>query len=271
MAVEIQELWDFSRPEVSEQRFRAAMANASPDELLILETQIARTYGLRGDFLRAREILAGIAAKLPTASAEAQVRYRLELGRTFSSATHPAASQTPEVKQKARTEYLRALEVAKASGLDELTVDALHMMAFVDTDPPDQLKWDTQALAVVETSKQEAAKRWEPSIRNNVGYDLHELGRFDEALAQFKKALALRERGTNAEATRNARWMVAWTLRSLRRLDEAIDIQLALERELDAIGAPDFDVFDELELLYRQKGDNAKANHYAQRKLTLDK
>ncbi len=45
MAGDLSHLWDFTQPELSEQRFREALATANPDEALILQTQIARTYG----------------------------------------------------------------------------------------------------------------------------------------------------------------------------------------------------------------------------------
>lgn len=269
MAIDLAPLWKFSDPELSEQRFREALTAAGNDDALILQTQIARTYGLRKDFDRAREILNSIEPQVSKSSAEARVHHALEFGRTLASATHPPESQTPPVKERARSAYLRAFELAKTSRLDGLAIDALHMLAFVDTDPSDQLKWGQQALAMSAASSQPSARKWEASLRNNVGYALHQLGRYDEALAQFQQAVALRERASDAEATRVARWMVAWTLRALKRHDEALEIQLRLERECDAAGAPDPEVFEELELLYRAKGDDLRANHYAARKAAV--
>jgi hypothetical protein len=49
-------------------------------------------------------------------------------------------------------------------------------------------------------------------------------------------------------------------------LDEALEIQLRLERERDAAEAPSPYVFEELELLYRAKGDETRADHYAELK-----
>jgi hypothetical protein len=60
--------------------------------------------------------------------------------------------------------------------------------------------------------------------------------------------------------------MVAWTLRSLGRRDEALLMQLASEKEADAAGKPDSHVFAELEALYREVGDTTRAQHYADRK-----
>lgn len=263
MAIDLAPLWDFNKPDVSEQRFRAALEGVSGDDALILQTQIARTFGLRKDFVKAQDILQSIAKDVPKAGAEARARYALELGRTYASATHPSALQTVETKKIARASYEEALAIAKSAQLDDLAIDAIHMLAFVDTAPVDQLKWGQEALAVATASSQPKARNWEASIRNNIGYALHQLGRFDEALVQFKLAVALRERGTNAESTRVAYWMVAWTLRALGKMDEALEIQLRLEREGDAAKQPDRYVYEELEMLYRARGDAPRAKHYA--------
>ncbi|MGZ9058770.1 MAG: tetratricopeptide repeat protein [Burkholderiaceae bacterium] len=269
MAIDLIPLWDFSQPELSEQRFRAALATASPDDALILQTQIARAYGLRRDFAHAQEILKSIEAQVATASAEARVRHQLELGRTLASAKHAAESQTAAVKEQARASYLRAMEDAQANQLDALAIDALHMLAYVDTAPEDQLKGGVRAVAISLASLQLAARQWEASLRNNLGVALHQLQRYDEALAQFQQAVVLRERGGDANSTRVAHWMIGWTLRALNRLDEALAIQLRLERECEAAGVPDPYVFDELEALSRARGDDIGAQQYAERRKRL--
>jgi hypothetical protein len=76
----------------------------------------------------------------------------------------------------------------------------------------------------------------------------------------------LREKGEDVQARRIAHWMVGWTLRALNRTDEALEIQLRLEREREAAGVPSPYVFEELELLYRAKGDRERADHYAELK-----
>ncbi len=264
--LDLTSMWDFKHPEISEQRFRSALQGAVGDDALILQTQIARTFGIRKDFATARELLKNIEPSMATAGAEARVRYQLELGRTYASATHAPELLTSDAKDKARAAYNEALRTAKAAHLDGLAIDAIHMLAFVDTSPEDQLKWAQNALTVVEASTQPEAKRWEASIRNNLGYALHQLGRYDEALQQFNEAVVLRERGTDAGATRVAYWMVAWTLRAMQRNDEALAIQLRLERECDAAGEPDPYVFEELETLYRAAGNIERAEFYANRK-----
>jgi len=263
MAIDLAPLWNFSDPAQSEQRFRAALATATGDDALILQTQIARSYGLRQQFTQARDLLEALAGDMATAGPEARARHALELGRTFASATHPPESQTAEARTRARAAFEAALAAARTGQLDHLAIDALHMLAFVDTAPADQLKWAQQALAVAQASTQRQAKQWEASLRNNAGYALHQLGRLDEALAQFRHALQLREAGNDPAATRVARWMVAWTLRGLGRADDALAMQLALEADCQAAGAPDPYVFEELEILYRERGADDLARKYA--------
>jgi len=268
-AIDLKPLWNFADPAQSEERFRAALASATSDDAFVLRTQIARTYGLRGRFAEARAILHDLEPQLDKVGPEARVRYWLELGRTYSSAAHPEETQTTDAKRLARLAYERAYELAKRGRLDALAVDALHMQAFVDTAPADQLKWGRAALEVSLSSSQPDARAWEASLRNNVGYALLQLGRNDEALAQFQRALVLRESGTDRESTWDARWMVARALRALGRFDEALVIQRRIEREREAEHTPDPEVFEELELLYRAKGDTARAATYASRRATV--
>ena len=263
IAADVLSLWDYSKPALSEQRFREALPGATADEALILQTQIARTYGLRKDFARAREILASISDAAKKASAEAQVNYLLELGRTYASPAHQRDALTAEARQQARSLYLQAFETARLAQLDYLAIDALHMMPMADPDPKAQLEWDLKALAYLEGSSQPAARKWEASLRNNVGYAKHQLGQYDEALAQFKLSLAAHERAGKVKNVRIAHWMIAHTLRAQGKTQEAIDIQLRLEREWDQDSEPDPYVFEELEHLYRSAGDAERANAYA--------
>jgi hypothetical protein len=265
MAIDVNAMWNFSQPAQSEARFRDALAAASPDDALILQTQIARTWGLRGDFAKAREILGSIRGAIATASPEAQVRHALEIGRTYASPAHPPATQTSEAREEARIHYVRAYELARTAQLDGLAVDALHMMVMVDTTPRQQLEWNRKALALVEQSHQPAAKAWEGSLRNNVGYALHLAGRDEEAIAQYRLSIAAHEQAGRPTPARIGHWMIARSLRALNRNDEAIAIQLRLEQEWAAAGEPDPYVFEELEALYRAKGDTANADAYARK------
>jgi tetratricopeptide (TPR) repeat protein len=262
----IASMWNHADPAESETKFRAARENATGDTALILQTQIARTYGIRKQFDQAREILQAI--DLSHAGPEATVNYWLEWGRTFCSATHDAVSQTDQARDQARdrdqarTVFTRAFELARGAKLDSLAIDALHMMGFVGTAPEELFAWNLKTLAFMEASSDPEVRVWEASLRNNVGYGLRMAGRLEEALEQFKLALTARERKGEAQGIRIAHWMIACTLRGLERFDEAIEIQLRLERESDADGQPDPYVYEELAALYEATGDPTRAEHY---------
>jgi tetratricopeptide (TPR) repeat protein len=263
--LDLQGLWNFRDPALSEQRFRAALAAAGVNDAQILQTQIARTFGLRRDFAKARALLESLQPQLATANAEARVRHALEWGRSFASGTHRAEEVTPEAAAQARQAWQQALDTAKAAGLDGLAVDAIHMFAFTDTTPAQQQHWAEQALALVLASQQPAAQRWQASIRNNLGLALEKQGRHGEALPQYQQALALRRSMGNANNTHVASYMVARSLRHLGRADEALALQQQLLKDSEALGEPDPYVLDELALLYRARGDAAQADTAAQR------
>lgn len=262
MALNINALWDYSKPDVTEQRFLAALDGASEDEKLLLQTQIARTYGIRRNFSRAREVLSSVEPKLHRASHEVRVRYFLELGRTYASTTHPEDTRTPESLEAARTNFLHAHELAADARLDFLAIDALHMMPCVDSEPARQLEWNEKAVTYMERSDQADAKGWEGSLRNNIGYAKHLKGEYEAALAEFQLSRAAHERTGRIRNVRIADWMIAWTYRAQKRYVQALAIQLELERAWDVDGEPDPYVFEELEHIYRALGDEPRAQHY---------
>ncbi|MBS1718897.1 MAG: tetratricopeptide repeat protein [Armatimonadetes bacterium] len=262
MSLDIRSMWNFRDPEASEATFRAAMEGASDDDRFILQTQIARTYGLRNDFAKAKEELKSLEFGLAKTSPEGQVRHALEWGRAHCSPAHPEDAITDADRQTARDANLRAAEIAKAAGLDALEIDALHMMTMVDSAPEDQILWNERALAAMERSDQPDAKRWEGSLRNNLGYAYRLAGRYDESLIELDKCRAFHAGNGNVYGERVARWMTARTLRDMGRYQEALDIQHALEKEFEADGETDTYVFEELAALYRATGDEDKAKVY---------
>ncbi len=262
MAIDIIPLWDYAKPEASEQRFRDLLVSSRGDDVLILQTQIARSYGLRKRYDQARRILHNIKPLLSASGTEAQVHYWLELGRTYASAAHDTASQTDATKAIARDAYGRATELAQAARLDYLAIDAMHMMAFVDTAPEAVLAINLKTLAAMQASAQPEAQRWATSLYNNVAYGLHGVGHYEEAQVHFEKALKAAHDSGNSRKVRIQQWMLAWNLRALKRKEEALAAQLALEKDCEQAGEPDEYVFEELAILYADRGDEAKAAHY---------
>lgn len=235
--MDIRSLWNFDDPAASEAVFRRLLVEAQGDDALSLRTQVARTHSLRRQFAQAHAELDAMQPALAAAGAEPRVRHLLERGRTLRSAGE---------KQQARPLFVQAVDAARAARLDELAVDAMHMVALVEPETADQLQWNDRALAVALASAEPNARAWEGSLANNSGMSLHGAGRFDEALASFRQALVARERDGKPAQVRIAHWMVAWTLRALQRHEAALDIQHRLERERAEAGEVDGWVFAEL-------------------------
>lgn len=227
---EIDALWDFSNPAATEQRLNSALEQTHDTSIqLEVLTQIARAQGLQGRFDDAHRTLDDVEAQLSGAPPRVHVRYCLERGRTLNSAGKPDDA-LPLFKQ--------ALNTASEAGLEGLAVDAAHMIAIAATGD-EQIEWNRKALYLAERSKEPRARRWRASILNNLGWSLHDAGLYEEALDAFTRALHLRTEQGEAETTRIARWCVARCLRSLGRIEEALQAQQALLDELSASGGQD--------------------------------
>jgi tetratricopeptide (TPR) repeat protein len=236
-AMDIRTLWNFDDPVRSEAVFRDHLAAARGDDALSLQTQIARTYSLRSRFADAHALLDRIEPELATAGPEPKVRFLLERGRTWRSGQQP---------EKARPLFLQAAELANQARLEFLAIDAMHMVALIEPTLEQQLEWNRRALAAAQRASDPAARNWDASLANNIGMSLHDAGRYEEALASFRSALAARERLGKPGGIRTAHWTIAWTLRALKRHEEALAILMRIEREAAAAGAPDGYVFEEI-------------------------
>jgi tetratricopeptide (TPR) repeat protein len=239
-APDIPDLWDFDRPDRSEERFRATLTDAVGDARLELLTQIARTFSLRKRFDDAHRLLDEIEPQLAAAGPAPRVRYLLERGRSYRSAGMP---------ERGRPLFLEAWDLGRARGLDGLAIDAAHMVAAVEPKTEDQLTWNERALDLAQRATDPYARNWMASLYNNIGWSLHDAARYAEALVHFEAALKERERRQQVNETRIAKWAVARCLRSLGRADEARAMQLALKAEWAAEGKEDKYVMEELEQL----------------------
>jgi tetratricopeptide (TPR) repeat protein len=221
--VDLAQLWDFNHPDVSEQRFRAALDTATGSDALVLRTQLARALGLQRRFDEANAELDAI----PDSEDPLVRTYRdLERGRELNSSGDPTA---------AGPYFLAALAEAEAAGLDHLAADAAHMMAIVEPGEA-QIVWAERALAISSASSDPRARRWIGSVSHNLGWTLHDLGRHEQALAVWQRALAFREEQGDPGPLHMARWTVARGMRSLGRYDEALAIQQDLATKVDSDG-----------------------------------
>ncbi|MCU0491877.1 MAG: tetratricopeptide repeat protein [Chloroflexaceae bacterium] len=235
--VDIDAMWDYSDPALSEERFRAALATAQGDLRLELLTQIARTFSLRRRFAEAHTLLDEVEPQLASAGARPHVRYQLERGRTLNSNGE---------REQARGLFVSAWEQAQTDQLEGLAVDAAHMVAITYSGLPDAVEWNQRGLAIARESTDAKAQALIPAMLNNSAWDLHNMGRFAEALTLFEEAQAMWTARARPDQIQIARWSVARCLRSLGRFEQSLAIQHALEAEHVAAGTTDGYVFEEL-------------------------
>jgi tetratricopeptide (TPR) repeat protein len=235
-AMNIDSYWEYSDPAASEARFRAALAQATPSQTLELLTQIARTHSLRRQFAEAHALLDQVEQQLAGADPAPRARYFLERGRTFNSAGD---------KARAAGLFLQAWETARAARLDGLAVDAAHMLAIVEP-PASAAAWTERGVELARASTDGKARGLLPALLNNHAWNLHDAGRCDEALPAFREAeVAWHATGKQPQG-RIATWSVARCLRSLKRYEEALQLQQRLEQEWQAAGSADGYVFEEI-------------------------
>lgn len=235
--IDIDSFWEYSDPAASEERFRTALDSARGDLQLELLTQIARTFSLRSRFEEAHRVLNDVEKQLTGAGARPNVRYLLERGRTFNSNGE---------KDKARELFIRAWEQAQPARLEGLAVDAAHMVAITYSGSSEAIDWNQRRLAIARDSQDPKAKGLIPAMLNNSAWDLHQMGRFEEALSLFEEAQVEWTARGKPERIQIAKWSVARCLRSLKRYDEALTIQRALEAEHREAGTTDGYVFEEI-------------------------
>ena len=250
--MDIDSFWEYSDPAASEVRLRSALDQAEGDDRLELLTQIARTHSLRGDFTQAHKLLDEVEPRLATAGPAPRVRYLLERGRSFNSAGD---------KERAKPLFIDAWEIAGANGLDGLAVDAAHMVPIV-VGGAEGAEWTRRGVELARRSTDAKARALLPALLNNHAWNLHDEGRYAEALPVFREAEAAWLATGRQPQGRIARWSVARCLRSLGRLDEALAIQRALEKEWAAAGQADGYVFEELAELLDATGQPDEAKPY---------
>jgi tetratricopeptide (TPR) repeat protein len=228
--------WDFEDAAGSEGRLRALLAESSGQDALVVRTQVARALGLQQRYDEALAELDDVLAARP--SGDARVRERLERGRVLRSSDTAGAGALFE-------------EAAALAGDDHprLRIDALHMTALMATDPLEQARLTESALVEARAATDPDARRWVPSLLNNLGMARHDAGDLPGALAAFEDALVVRREQGERRETQIAQWMVGWLLRLLDRTDEALGVQTALKAELDAEGTTDEYVDQELTIL----------------------
>lgn len=260
MPIDFTPLWNFGDPAASQQRFaELALVTTDPLERAEVLTQLARAQGLLRCFDQARRTLAKAGTLIGGAPCRAQARLLLETGRVENSSGRPAA---------AAPWFERAWTLASELGDDALAIDAAHMLGIVLTGD-DAAAWNRRALEHAERSADPAARRWTASLRNNIGWWLHDRGRYDEALSMFEQVLHDRRAQDARGPLLIARWAVARCLRSLGRIDEALREQQQLLIEHQRDGSGDGYVHEELAECLLALGRTDEARPHFRRAIEL--
>ena len=253
MAADIEALWDYSQPAVSEARFRDALKSESGDDALELETQIARTFSMRREFTQAHALLDAVQRRMSEKTRPAvRVRYLLERGRTHRSANEAV---------KARPLFFEAWQIGDKEKLTLLAIDAAHMMGIVEAGDEAQ-RWNERAMALAMSSNVPRAIRWRGSLANNMGHTERERGNLDAAMKHFQASLTAFQLTRSASQIRTAKWQIANVMRMQTRYDDALAMQLAIEKEAAEAAEPDGYVFEEIAEIYLVKNEPAKAKSY---------
>lgn len=253
MAVDIDALWDYEEPGASELRFREALKTESGDGALEVETQIARTLSLRREFNKAHTLLDTIEKRLnEKARPTVRVRYLLERGRTWRSAGDPV---------KARPLFFDAWQLADREKITLLAIDAAHMLGIVDP-PEEAMRWNERAMALAMSTNVPRALRWRGSLANNMGHTERERGNLDVAIKHFRASLTAFQLTRSDTQIRVAQWQVANVLRLQKKYDEALAMQLRLEKEMNEANAPDGYVYEEIAEIYFAQNRTAVSKPY---------
>ncbi len=232
------------------------MLEKAPDQGYRLEllTQIARCKGLQRGFEEGHSTLNEVESEMGEDRGRVRVRYLLERGRILNSSGE---------KDKARPLFSEAWELASGLGEEFLAVDAAHMMAIVST-PHTALEWNVKALEMADGAADERARNWRGSLCNNLGWTYHDQGRYPEALQMFEKALEARVLQGKRNDILVARWCIGRCLRSLGKIDQALEIQREVLAAREMNMEPDGHVNEEIGecLLDMGKTEEAKG-HFA--------
>ncbi|MDM4763815.1 hypothetical protein QT381_12435 [Galbitalea sp. SE-J8] len=174
--------WDFDDAAASERRLRdrAGELLNTAAEAQEWRTQVARALGLQGRIREADAVLDDVHEWLGEFGAAPEVAARLELER---GRLRTSGGDTAEAQEL----FLAAIDAAREADLRFLLVDALHMLAIADA--AHAREWTRVALLELDADSDARTRRWEVSLRNNLGWALVDAGDPRAALPEFEAAV----------------------------------------------------------------------------------
>jgi tetratricopeptide (TPR) repeat protein len=198
-------LWNYGDPAETEVKFREVLAVSADKDtpyLLQLQTQIARTYGLRDLFTEAHYLLDTVEKHLSKTPGIEHVRYHLERGRTFNSSGK---------KTEAKTHFELAQSIAEKLNDDYYAIDAMHMLVLVA--PLDEgIVLSEEAIIKAQNSASEKARNWLGALYNNLGWNYFDTGQYEKSLSVFLRGVQAREEQKSERGIFLAKWLLEWCL-----------------------------------------------------------
>ena len=230
-------------------------------------SQIALAQGMQQKFSEAHATLDKAQAALTQDSHIAEVRILLDRGKVFQQSEH---------LPNARDYFEQSYYLATKYGFDSYAIDAAHMIAVISEDNTDKIHWNELAIKLANKTDNPKARSWLGSLYNNLGQNLLDDRQYENALDAFTRTLKYREEEGLIVNIRVANWAIGCALRRLGRLDEALQIQLSLFDEYEALnkegnlGMP-IEVYDslrgfvceELAEIYDAKSNKEKSTCFA--------
>ena len=219
-------------------------------------TQLVRLLNILGNSAEATATLKQ-AQDIMTSCEPSALRTRAEIRLAIENGRHLWLARNPA---RAQTFFNQAWTLATANKEYFFAIDAALMLAV--TQPPKfQNEWINKAIDLAEKTDEPQAKLWLSHLYLVKGWQYFDFHRYDEALQSFTKAFERpRDKGVTI-SLQIIRWSIARALRSLNKLQEALEIQNTLLLELSSTGKTNgyilLEIAECLQLL--QKTEEAKS------------
>jgi len=261
----LESFWNPLDLQATESVYRAWLEREGPSPEVF--TWLGRAEGALGRFGDARTSLEkaekGIEDEAVISAPALKIRWLIERARLY------ILDKTP---YQARNLLVNAWELARKTGEDSLAIETAQLLS-VSESLKSQQEWIARALEVAEKSQAEKAKHWLGSLYVAMGLKLYDLRQFDKALAAFEKSSHFsHEQGLERESL-GARCLGGKVLRTLGKLEEALEVQKAVLLQLDQAGWRDGRVYEEMAEIHHTLKHEAEAQQYfelAYRELSSD-
>jgi tetratricopeptide (TPR) repeat protein len=195
---------------------------------LQLATQLARVLALQGQLPEARQTLIACEKHLADLNeaekVEAEIRLHLEQGR-FDCLSNSPAKGIHSFK-------LAWISAEKAQQIVHL-IDAAYMFS-ITLPAKSGREWLERAMKLAQGTNDPRANQWWPHLYIAEGWFYFDSHQFDKALLSFDQAAKAMGDSKDASLEKNIAWCRGRTLRATGKINEALQIQEATLKNLNA-------------------------------------